>query len=89
MPITSLPELGPARKTLRDWCLRHHVGPAQLAEALHCEYKYAWAVLRGNYRISLPLIGRLLIAFGVNGPAPAMAAVFKAELTRRSEEEGR
>lgn len=87
MPMTSLPELGLARKTLRDWCTRHHIGPQQLADSLHCEYKYAWAVLRGNYRLSLPLLGRLLIVFGPNGPAPAMAAAFKAELDRRRKAE--
>lgn len=87
MPRTPLPELEAPRQALLDWCQQHNVGPQELATGLHCNYQHAWTVLRSRYRISPSLIGRLLIHYGVTGPAPAIAAAFKQQLDRQYEAE--
>lgn len=68
------------KQALQDWCAKREIGPQQLAEAIKCTYQHAWNLLSGTYPITLPTLARLLIVYGKDGPAPAIAESMKIEL---------
>lgn len=75
-----MPKLITPKQILQDWCAQREIGPQQLAEAIKCTYQHAWNVLSGQYPITLPTLARLLVVYGKDGPAVAIAEAMKFEL---------
>lgn len=58
---------------LRKWLATKETSIYQLKQILNCTYAHAWSVVRGKRDVTPETLGKLLIAFGSDGPAPAMA----------------
>ena len=68
---------------LRKWADDNSISPALLAKQLSCNYSHAWQLLNdADYTINLPTLARLLVVYGKDGPAIAIAEAMKTELNQ-------
>lgn len=75
------PSLTPnPKQALRNWAERNEIYPARLARELHCTEAHAWEILKGDRAITLPTLARLLVVYGKDGPALAIAEAMKVQL---------
>lgn len=66
---------------LRKWLAEQGTSIYELMRALGCSYPHAWLIVRGKRDVTPETLGKLLIAFGADGPAPQMAEHMRHLLT--------
>lgn len=69
------------KQALQAWAQVKEIAPTDLAIQTGMSYQHAWNIMRGEYPITYETLGKLLVVFGVEGPAPAIAEAMRAEQT--------
>ncbi len=73
-----MPQIAP-KEILREWTRKRNITPALLAKQTAFSYQHAWNIIDGETEISFETLGVLLIAYGIRGPAPAIAKAMREQ----------
>ena len=80
MTTSSMKQVPTPKQALRTWAKKNDIYPAKLAHDCCFTPAHAWEILKGDRDITYETLGRLLIAYGVAGPAPEIASAMRQEV---------